>query len=231
VVGCVLSAESKMHAAACMIQYLYHTYVRGPTKCSRWQYSLKKTVLQSFKTLFYIRMQNTHITETHYSMHAPCNYYESARTGNRKERADKERLPKQRNPTQIKRIRCQKMHRRNSTRNQTIPQKSSSRIDPNSGKARSNPRTKKGKKLKNTVNENHSFNWEIPVDNWRIRASIPNSKLKFYYTNLEIYGPLSRTPKGKGNLGQGKIKVERGKGDGSSLILFNRAITQFQCYL
>jgi hypothetical protein len=34
-----------------------------------------------------------------------------------------------------------------------------------------------------------------------------------------------KNPKGRGKLGRKKRKNEKGEGDGSSLILFNRAIT------
>ena len=66
-----------------------------------------------------------------------------------------------------------------------------------------------------------------PRGHEEVRASIP-AAIFGSYINYPICGPLSQENLREGENLEKDQANERGKGDGSSLILFNRAITQFQ---
>jgi hypothetical protein len=58
-----------------------------------------------------------------------------------------------------------------------------------------------------------------------VRATIPTANLEFLHKFLNLWTSLTRILRGGEKLREMK-KNERGEGDGCSLILFNRAITQ-----
>jgi hypothetical protein len=65
----------------------------------------------------------------------------------------------------------------------------------------------------------------------RIQTSFPIPNLKKYTTKYSDLGPLSRsTGRANPRRKRGNESKERGEGDGDSLILFNKAITQSQFY-
>jgi hypothetical protein len=59
-----------------------------------------------------------------------------------------------------------------------------------------------------------------------VRATIPTAKSWVLIQISQFVDPSHKNPKGRGKLGRKKGKNKRGEGDGGSLILFNRAITQ-----
>jgi hypothetical protein len=60
-----------------------------------------------------------------------------------------------------------------------------------------------------------------------VRATIPATNLEFLHKSLNLWTSLPRILRG-GKTREGRRENERDKGDGASLILFNRAITQSQ---
>jgi hypothetical protein len=80
-------------------------------------------------------------------------------------------------------------------------------------------------RTRRTKHESHETHHKMnPRGHEVVRVTIPTANLEFLHKSLNLWTSLLRTLR-RAKTREGRGENERGKGDGGSLILFNRTIT------